>query len=123
MEKTWKPVIAGILNIISGAVGLIAVLGLVIAILVTGGCAIPGTENVPLFVPSLLTGISVPLAIFSLLSLAGGICAIQRKLWGLALAGSIAAIFASLPLLGGLPVGITATVLTALSKNEFEQSK
>jgi len=120
MEKTWKPVAAGILNIISGAVGLIAVLGLIIAILVTGGFAIPGTEAVPIFVPSLLTGIAVPLAIFSMLCLAGGIYAIQRKLWGLALAGSIAAIFASIPLLGGLPVGITATILTALSKNEFE---
>jgi hypothetical protein len=121
MEKTWKPTVAGILNIISGAVGSIAVFGLIIAIIVTSGVAyIPGTEDVPIFVPSLLTGIAVPLAIFSILSLVGGIYAVQRKLWGLALAGSIAAIFASIPLLGGLPVGITATILTALSRNEFE---
>jgi hypothetical protein len=121
MEKTWKPVVAGILDIISGAVGLIAVFGLIIAIFVTGGFAIPGTEAVPIFVPSLLTGIAVLLAILSTLCLAGGIYALQRKLWGLALAGSIAAIFASIPLLGGLPVGITATILAALSRNEFEQ--
>ena len=121
MEKTWKPIVAGILAIISGAVGAIAVFGLTIAIIVTSGVAyIPGTEDVPTFVPSLLTGIAVPLAIFSILSLVGGIYAVQRKLWGLALAGSISAIFASIPLLGGLPVGITATILTALSKNEFE---
>ena len=119
MEKTWKPVVAGILGIISGAVGLIAVLGLSIAIFITGGCAIPGTEAVPLFVPSLLTGIAATLAVFSVLSLVGGVYALQRKIWGLALAGSIAAIFASTPLLGGLPVGITATILTALSKDEF----
>jgi len=120
MEKTWKPIVAGILDIISGAVGLIAVLGLLIAILVTSDvCAIPGTADVPMFVPSLLTGIAVPLAIFSILSLVGGIYAVQRKMWGLALAGSISAIFASIPLLGGLPVGITATILMALSKNEF----
>ena len=84
MEKTWKPVVAGVLDIVSGAVGLIVVFGLIIAILVTGGCVIPGTAKVPLFVPSLLTGIAVPLAIFSMLSLAGGIYALQRKLWGLA---------------------------------------
>jgi len=120
MEKTWKPVVAGILDVVSGAVGLIAVLGLIIAIFITGGCAIPGTGDVPLFVPSLLTGIAATLAIFSVLSLVGGVYALQRKLWGLALAGSIAAIFASIPLLGGLPVGITATILTALSKGEFE---
>ena len=120
MEKTWKPVVAGILDIVSGAVGLITVACLIIAIGITGGFYIPGTEDIPRFVPSLLTGIAVPLAIFSIISLVGGIYALQRKIWGLTLAGSITAIFASIPLLGGLPVGITATVLTALSKNEFE---
>jgi len=64
--------------------------------------------------------VAIPLAILSILSLVGGIYAVQRRKWGLALAGSISAIFASIPLLGGLPVGITATVLTALSKSEFE---
>lgn len=37
MEQTWKPTVAGILNIISGAVGLIAVAGLIIAFIITGG--------------------------------------------------------------------------------------
>jgi len=120
MEKMWKPTVAGILDIVSGSVGLIAVSGLIIAIGVTGGFYIPGAEQIPKFVPSLLTGIAVPLAILSILSLVGGIYAVQRKKWGLVLAGSISAIFASIPLLGGLPVGITATVLTTFSKNEFE---
>ena len=122
MEKTWKPTVAGILDIISGAVGLIAVFGIIIAIFITGGIAnIPGTEDIPNFVPSLLTVIAVPIAILSIFSLVGGIYAVQRRKWGLALAGSVSAIFASIPLLGGLPVGITATILTALSKNEFEK--
>ena len=121
MEKTWKPTVAGILNIVSGALGLLAVAGLIIAIVVTSGAAdLPGTEEIPHFVSGLLTGIAVSLAIFSILSLVGGIYEVQRKIWGLALAGSISSIFASIPILGGLPVGITATVLTALSKGEFE---
>ena len=121
MENTWKPVVAGILEIISGVTGLIAVVGLSIAIAVTGGfCAIPGTANIPVFVPSLLISIAVPLAILSILSLIGGIYALQRRKWGLVLAGAISAVFASIPLLGGLPVGITSIILTALSKNEFE---
>ena len=119
MEKTWKPTLAGVLEIVSGAVGLVAVIGISIAIRVTENFYIPGIENIPRFVPSLLTAITVPLVVFSLLSLAGGICALQRKLWGLALAGSISAIFCSIPLLGGLPIGITATVLIAISKKEF----
>ena len=120
MEKTWKPTVAGILDIISGAVGLLAVGGLIIAIGITGGFYIPGTEDIPKFVPSLLTGIAISLAILSILSLIGGIYSVQRKTWWLALVGSVSAIFASIPLFGGLPVGITATILTALSKNEFE---
>ncbi len=36
MEKTWKPMVAGILDIVSGAFALICVLGLVIAIIVIG---------------------------------------------------------------------------------------
>ena len=120
MEKTWKPTVAGVLNIVAGSVGLVAVIGLIIAIIITGGSYLPGTDEIPKFVPYLLIGIAVPLAIFSVLSLLGGIYAVQRKVWWLALTGSITAIFASIPLLGGLPVGITATILTALSKNEFE---
>jgi uncharacterized protein involved in cysteine biosynthesis len=120
MEKTWKHTVAGILNIISGAVGLIAVIGLIIAIGITGGFYIPGTEQIPKFVPALLTGITILFAILSILSLSDGIYAVQRKKWGSALAGSISAIFTSIPLLGGLPVGITATIITALSKNEFD---
>ena len=119
MERTWKPTVAGILNIVSGVVGLIAVSGLIIAIIITGGYYYPGTETIPNFVSALLIGLAVPLAIFSVLSLTGGIYAVQRKKWGLALTGSITAIFASIPLLGGLPVGITAIILTVLSKNEF----
>ena len=43
MEKTWKPVVAGIQDIVSGAVGLIAALGLIIAIMVTSGAALVST--------------------------------------------------------------------------------
>ena len=53
-------------------------------------------------------------AIIGILAIVGGIYALRRKIWGLALAGSIAAFFPSWIL------GLTAIVLTALSKNEFE---
>jgi len=45
----------------------------------------------------------------------GGIYALQRKIWGLALAGSIAAFFSP-----SWVLGVAAIVFTALSKNEFE---
>ena len=36
MEKTWKPMVAGILNIVTGAFALLSVIGLVIGIVVIG---------------------------------------------------------------------------------------
>jgi hypothetical protein len=52
--------------------------------------------------------------------LIGGIYTLRRKIWGLALAGAISSILASIPLLGGIPLGKAATILVALSKDEFE---
>jgi hypothetical protein len=120
LDKTWRPLVAGILQLISGIAGLIVVFGLVIAIFITGNFAISGLENVPIFAPALLVGITIPLAIGSILSLIGGIYTIQRKMWILAIIGSVSSIFSSIPLLGGLPVGITSTILVILSKQEFE---
>ena len=95
MDKTWKPTVAGILQLVSATTGLIVVFGMVVAIFITGNFAISGVEDVPILAPALLTGIAIPLAIISILSLIGGIYAIQRRTWGLALAGSIASIFSS----------------------------
>ena len=50
-----------------------------------------------------------------ILAIVGGIYALQRKIWGLALAGSIAAFFTP-----SWVLGVAAIVFTALSKNEFE---
>ena len=94
---------------------------MVIAIMITGNFAIAGIEVVPLSAPAILTRIAIPLAITSIPFPIGGVYAVQRKEWCLVLIGSIASIFSSIPLLGGLPVGITATILAALSKQEFEQ--
>ena len=36
MEETWKPMVGGILNIVTGAFALLSVIGLIIAIVVIG---------------------------------------------------------------------------------------
>ena len=47
-QKTWKPTVAGIIDIIVGASGLIVVLFLIIGIMITGDVFnIPGIEYVP----------------------------------------------------------------------------
>ena len=115
MEKTKKPVTAGILDIVSGAFAIMWFIMLMIGRAVTSGAwGIPGTEHIPEFVPAILSGIAVPTLVIGVFALAGGIYALQRKLWGLALAGAIAST------LFWFFIGIPAIVLTAQSKEEFE---
>ena len=116
MERTNKPTVAGILAIITGALGLLWAICLFIGYAVVAGTLDIPTGYIPEFVPGIVLGMAIPTLILAILALIGGIYAVQRKIWGLALAGSIAAILAFFPL------GIPATVFTAQSKNEFEQS-
>jgi len=117
MEKTWKPTAAGIVNIISGTFALIWFVMLIIAkAVISGALGIPGMEAVPSFVAGILLIMAVPSLVIGVLALAGGVYALQRKLWGLALAGAIAVtVF-------WFFVGIPAIVFLAQSRDEFEQS-
>ena len=66
------------------------------------------------FIVGILITIAVFLTIIGILSLLGGISALQRKRWGLALAGSIAGIFCNSAILG-----ILALIFNVMSKDEF----
>ena len=123
MEKTWKPVVAGVLNIVAGAFSILGFIGVIIGIIVfvpfflsVGPGPVPefGHWLVPGFIETILLIAAVFLLIVGILPIVGGIYALQRKKWGLALAGSIVAT------IGSAPLGIAATVFTALSKGEFE---
>jgi hypothetical protein len=108
-ERTAKPVVAGIFNICSGAGCVMGVL----ALLVIGVIFLAAGENTPAIIGVIFLLASIPLAIIGILSIVGGIYSIQRKMYSLALAGSIAAACVS------TLMGITSIVLTVISKNEF----
>lgn len=121
MEKTWKPVVAGRLNIVAGVIHLIGFVGVIIAII-----AISSGPYIWQFAPqifpmaigmalTILIIVAVFTAIVGILPLIGGIFSVQRRQWGLALAGSIAAIF------GTAVLGILAVIFTAMSTDEFEK--
>ncbi len=114
MEKTGKPTIAGILNIITGVLSLLGAAANFFGFGVVSGALDIPTGPIPAFVPGIVLGAAVFTLIIAILALVGGIYGVQRKMWGWSLAGSIAAILAILPL------GIASTILTALSKEEFE---
>jgi hypothetical protein len=117
--QTWMPTAGGILSIISGAMGLIG-----IVFLITFGAFSAETARDVLtslgflqtVIPLQVIGfISIPLFIMSMVAIIGGIYALQRKVWGLALAGAICAIVLPVQLLG-----ILSVIFIAMSKKEFD---
>ena len=124
MKRTWKPTMAGILNIISGVLLLIGGITIInlsgtpMAAAITSyhlysvGSSGAVTPEAASLIISVTTALLIILGAVALL---GGICAVKRKFWGLALTGAISA---SLSLL--FP-GIPAIALTALSKKDFAQ--
>jgi len=109
-NKTWMSMVAGILDIVAGSLDVI----LAIALIFVGGL-MRFVPDIPPYLFSIFTALALPFAIVGILAIVGGIYALQRKIWGLALAGSIAAFFTP-----SWVLGVAAIVFTALSKNEFE---
>lgn len=105
MTKTWKPIVAGILSIIAGAV----------AVLVGIGALVRG-EFIRRMMWHWGWGVVGTIAlILGIVAITGGIFAIKRKVWGLALAGAICALFPPHVCV----LGILAIIFVALSKSEF----
>lgn len=116
-RKTWKTRTAGILAIVAGAVGVTEWVAVaVLEILALGWLPVGGRLGgivVAAFAIAITTGI---------LAIVGGVSALRRKSWRLALAGSICAIFSLMfvPVLLNVPLAIAAIVLIVLGRGEFE---
>jgi uncharacterized membrane protein HdeD (DUF308 family) len=105
-KKTWLSTTAGVLDIIDGCFSLLVVVGLIVAIAFVSDEA----DTLAILVP-----IAVVFAVKAILAIAGGMCALQRRSWGMAVIGAIAAC---------LPfslLGIVALILTAVSRDQFKQ--
>ena len=117
--RTPIPTIGGILSIISGALGFIA-----IAFFITFGSIFGAAIARDVLsslgywqsgLPFTVIGIiAVPLLCVNIVAIIGGIYAIRRRGWGMALAGSICSVFPSQVL------GILAVVFIAISRKEFD---
>ncbi|MBC8273857.1 MAG: hypothetical protein H8E40_02655 [Chloroflexi bacterium] len=139
-QRTWKPKVAGILNIIVGSQCLIAGSGIFLFGIACSSFIRNFSHSQASSTLVFYSAIALPLFIVGALAIRGGLYALKRKRWGLVLAGSIAA-FSSLCslrlaiiivftahwvspddifFLFGLLLGIAAIVFTVQSKNEFE---
>jgi hypothetical protein len=114
-QKTAKPIVAGIFNIVIGSGCMLGVLGLGLFAAFTLPFVGDPFRGDFFFSAFVFPMIGVPLAVLGVLSIIGGIFGIQRRHWGWALVGSIAAAFTSTLL------GIASIVLIAVSKDEFSQ--
>ncbi|MBE9512829.1 MAG: hypothetical protein IMY77_02070 [Chloroflexi bacterium] len=103
MPRVWKPVTAGIMSIIAGIIGIGG--GAIIVLMgdfVSDSGGILGFE--PLGVPTIILGI---------VAFTGGIFALRRRVWVMAVIGAISAI-PCMPILGTL-----AIIFIALADQEF----
>jgi len=114
VKRTWKPTVAGILNLFSGIFAFISFVGLIIGSIVTSNPAVFQGNIPPVNVSLICLILAVPYLAICALCIVGGIYDLQRKKWTLALIGSVVAIFST------WIVGILSTVFTALSREEFE---
>lgn len=114
--------IAGILSIISGAFGVVFLMGIIFMFILFAVAATDtsyyhwsGPEGeVVVFLVIFYSIIGGFFALLGILAIIGGVFAIKRRSWGLALAGTIAAT------LTFFPCGIPAIIFVALAKPEFE---
>lgn len=115
--RTWRPKTAGILNIIAGVI--IISMGAGISALLTE----EASQFIDVFrfyfgidvVPYILAAVAVLVA-FGIVIIVGGIFSIKRRVYGMALAGSILAAITVFFL------GIPALIFVAEARREFSRS-
>ena len=116
--KTWKTRTAGILAVVAGAIGVTEWVW--VAVLEVLGWGWPAVGDF-LGLGAILPTVAAVTLTIRILAIVGGVFALKRKRWGLALAGSVCAIFSSVFLmLVNVPLGIAAIVLVVLGRGEFE---
>ena len=112
-ERTGLPIAGGALLLIAGILGLI-MWGWVMA----AGAVLFGIPGMPVDVSGIVTICGAIGIIFSIFPLIGGIFAIQRKMWGLGVAGGVLGIF-SLGFFIGSILALIGLILVAVSRREF----
>jgi len=105
VKKKYLSLAAGIIDIAAGGFSLVSLLlmGVVMVVLA-------GDGEIPLFMAAIPLAMVIP----GVLAVVGGIFALRRRSWVMALIGSIALVVTS-----SVP-GIAAVVLTVMARDEFE---
>ncbi len=118
MEKTWKPVAGGICSIVGGAFAAIGGVLLGFFGMWTTGMmsGMWGNYQMMPWGTNMFGLFGLPAIVLGGVAVVGGIFAIKRQQWGLALAGAICAVITPMSFV----LGAVAVVFIALSRGEFE---
>jgi len=117
MTKTGKPNAAGILTIVAGGIGVgIGVYVTTFREMITNLVMMYGVVSLAELGEffAVFSGVAIALGVIALV---GGICALKRRCWGMALAGAICALFPVFPL------GILAIIFVSKGRQEFSKYK
>ncbi len=99
--------------LIAGILGLISSIIIVLAAREVAQVVQPTS-----FAPERISGAGLVFLVLNLVVIAGGIAALRRRLWGLALAGGILGILVGGFIIGNL-LAIVGTITVALARREF----
>jgi len=113
MQKQWKATTAGILSIIAGTWGVMA--GVILTVITSAYP--PAWILLTPFQTVILNRLCPVAAVLGLVAILGGVFAVRRRKWGLALAGAICAAMIPPPFF----LGALAVILVAVSRDEFER--
>jgi hypothetical protein len=118
MKMTWKPIMAGILEIVGGAIGMVG--GLYLVALTSLFKVINNTFHISTaWLLQLEQGVESIIAIpfivvfIGIISIIGGVYSLQRRIWPFALAGAISSCIV-FPFFG-----LFAIIIIAFARNEF----
>jgi hypothetical protein len=118
--------VGGVLSIVSGAFGILSGLAMIVFALIfswlvsftdsyTYNSGVMTAEELGNIMGVIYGVIGGFVLIIGIMALIGGIFAVRRKVWGLALAGAIASVMTF------FPVGVVAVVFTSMAKPEFDK--
>lgn len=120
-QTSSKPLIGGILLLIAGLLGLITwASALAIDQSMIQTVLPPESPITADQLQSVLTTCGIIGAALSIFTVAGGIVALRRKAWGLAVIGGILGLFTIGPLLLGSIISLIGLIIIAISRSDFQ---
>jgi len=122
-NKISKPLIAGILLMIAGVLALISWISVITMDVSMIDMSVLQELNPTITleqIQEILVICGTIGCILAIISILGGILALKRKLWGIALAGGIVGLFTIGPIFASSILALIGLILVATSKKEFQ---